>query len=157
MLLYFSSSWAALPRWRLSCRLPGCPPPRFRPPPCPPRPRRRPPCLLLIKCLRPYEVVAVPLFASSGRAALKRAPDPLVPVCAIQKRQANGRLRRGLGRDALSAFLGGAGPAQDHDVVRRTANAKRFSITATLAGARGRARRGPAQLLPAARHGRGGP
>jgi len=45
-----------LPRWRLSWRLPGCPP-RFCPR-CPPRPRRRPPWRLLIKCLRPYAVIA---------------------------------------------------------------------------------------------------
>src|SRR5438445_7966990 len=103
MLLYFSSSWAALPRWRLSCRLPGCPPPRFRPPPCPPRPRLRPPCLLLIKCLRPYAVSLAP-WSQTGRAAQSAASDPLVPVCA-SKRLKNGRLRRGLGQERSAVDL----------------------------------------------------
>src|SRR3954447_18357753 len=89
MLLYFSSSWAALPRWRLSWRLPGWPP-RLRPPPpppCPPRPRLRPPpCRLLIKPSSPYAVKLAPL-PSSGRAARDAALDPLVAVCASSARR----------------------------------------------------------------------
>src|SRR4051812_39493768 len=108
MLLYFSSSWAALPRWRLSWRLPGCPP-RFRPPPppllpCPPRPRRRPPCLLLIKCLRPYAVKLAPL-PSSGRAA-RGAALTLSSRSALQARDER-PIASGVERSAPSFREGG--------------------------------------------------
>src|SRR5437764_14356205 len=104
MLLYFSSNWAALPRWRLSCRLPGCPPPRFLPPPCPPRPRLRPPCRLLIKSTVLTQC-RLPLFGL-GRTGLRKsaASDPLVPICAA-KRLKNGRLRRGLERERSAVDL----------------------------------------------------
>src|SRR4051794_4015391 len=97
MLLYFSRSWAALPRWRLSCRLPGCPPPRFRPPPCPPRPRLRPPCRLLIKSTVLTQC-RLPLRLGRTERRTCTASDPLVPICAA-KRLKNGRLRRGLERE----------------------------------------------------------
>ena len=48
----------------------GCPAVRRGSGPrCPPRPRRRPPCRLLIKCLRPYAVVASPFGLRRSRAA----------------------------------------------------------------------------------------
>src|SRR3954452_12018433 len=134
MLLYFSSSWAALPRWRVSCRFPGCPP-RFWPL-GPPRPRRRPPCRLLIKCLRPYAVSMSPVGLRRTGPHQKRLLT-LSFRSAHKKREVNGRLRRGLGRDALSCFRGGAGPAQDPDVVWADRNAKRFSITSRLRPAHG--------------------
>ena len=92
--LYFSSSWAALPRWRLSWRLPSGRPeiPWGR---CPPRPRRRPPWRLLIKsyvpCRTGLRTVAnalkiLPLLGSDGPAAVTgpRKPCASRPSLAVR-------------------------------------------------------------------------
>src|SRR5205823_14837563 len=120
MLLYFSKSWAALPRWRLSWRLPGCPP-RFRPPPCPPRPRLRPPCRLLIKCLRPYAVSYGPF--ASGRQGDANAPALTLSFRSHALARSERPIVSGLGQERSSADLERARP-RTPDVVARMLNAK---------------------------------
>jgi hypothetical protein len=155
MLLYFSSSCAALPRWRLSCRFPGCPP-RFWPS-CPPRPRRRPPCRLLIKMLRPYAVSLAPL--KSGKQGRCRgfpaapAPDPLVPYLRFRA-PIERPIASGVGTGCALMLSWWSGPGPDSDVVRLTPDAKRFSLISTLTRSHGHVRRSPARPSRAIPHAR---